>query len=113
MCTAAALAVLRTLATEGLVRRADVLGKTLRQGIESLGHPLVDHVRGRGLLLGIVLTAQQAKTAEAAARDAGYLVNAAARDVIRLAPPLIITEAQLDGFVHALPGILDTAGAQT
>lgn len=113
VCTAAALAVLRTLATEGLVRRADVLGKTLRQGIESLGHPLVDHVRGRGLLLGIVLTAQQAKTAEAAARDAGYLVNAAARDVIRLAPPLIITEAQLDGFVHALPGILDTAGAQT
>lgn len=113
VCTAAALAVLRTLATEGLVRRADVLGKTLRQGIESLGHPLVDHVRGRGLLLGIVLMAQQAKTAEAAARDAGYLVNAAARDVIRLAPPLIITEAQLDGFVHALPGILDTAGAQT
>lgn len=113
VCTAAALAVLRTLATEGLVRRADVLGKTLRQGIESLGHPLVDHVRGRGLLLGIVLTAQQAKTAEVAARDAGYLVNAAARDVIRLAPPLIITEAQLDGFVHALPGILDTAGAQT
>ncbi|KZS75923.1 acetylornithine aminotransferase [Mycobacterium kansasii] len=113
VCTAAALAVLRTLATEDLVRRADVLGKTLRQGIESLGHPLIDHVRGRGLLLGVVLTAQQAKTAEAAGRDAGYLVNAAAPDVIRLAPPLIITEAQLDGFVHALPGILDTAGAQT
>lgn len=113
VCTAAALAVLRTLATEDLVRRADVLGKTLRQGIESLAHPLIDHVRGRGLLLGVVLTAQQAKTAEAAGRDAGYLVNAAAPDVIRLAPPLIITEAQLDGFVHALPGILDTAGAQT
>ncbi|ETW22897.1 acetylornithine transaminase [Mycobacterium gastri] len=113
VCTAAALAVLRTLATGDLVRRADVLGKTLRQGIESLGHPLVDQVRGRGLLLGIVLTAQQAKTAEAAARDAGYLVNAAAPDVIRLAPPLIISEAQLDGFVAALPGILDTAGAPT
>jgi len=54
-----------------------------------------------------VLTAPHAKSAEAAARDAGYLVNAAAPDVIRLAPPLIITEPQLDGFVAALPGILD------
>jgi acetylornithine aminotransferase len=38
-------------------------------------------------------------------------VNAAAPNVIRLAPPLIITEPQLDGFVAALPGILDAAGA--
>ncbi|MGV0474749.1 acetylornithine transaminase [Mycobacterium kansasii] len=113
VCTAAALAVLRTLATEDLVRCADVLGKGLRQGIESLRHPLIDHVRGRGLLQGIVLAGEYAKAVEAAGREAGYLVNAAAPDVIRLAPPLIITEAQLDGFVHALPGILETAGAQT
>ncbi len=111
ICTAAALAVLRVLAAEDLVRRAEVLGKSLRHGIESLGHPLIDHVRGRGLLWGMVLTAPRAKDAEAAARDAGFLVNAAAPDVIRLAPPLIITEAQIDGFVAALPGILDTAGA--
>lgn len=113
VCTAAALAVLRVLAAGDLVRRADVLGKTLRHGIEALRHPLVDHVRGRGLLLGIVMTAQRANAAEGAARDAGYLVNATAPDVIRLAPPLIITESQLDGFVAALPNILDTAGAQT
>ncbi|BBX96257.1 acetylornithine transaminase [Mycobacterium lacus] len=111
VCTAAALAVLRVLAADGLVRRAEVLGKSLRHGIESLGHPLIDHVRGRGLLQGIVLTAPRAKDAEAAARDAGYLVNAAAPNVIRLAPPLIITEGQLDGFVAALPGILDEPGA--
>src|SRR5258708_24833073 len=59
VCTAAALAVLHTLAAEGLIERADVLGKTLAHGIEALGHPLVDHVRGRGLLRGIVLTAPQ------------------------------------------------------
>jgi len=111
VCTAAALAVVRVLAAEDLVRRAQVLGKSLRHGIESLGHPLIDHVRGRGLLQGIVLKAQQAKDAETAARDAGYLVNAAAPNVIRLAPPLIITEPQLDGFVAALPGILEKAGA--
>jgi acetylornithine aminotransferase len=111
ICTAAALAVLRVLAAEDLVRRAEVLGKSVRHGIETLGHPLIDHARGRGLLWGIVLTAPRAKDVEAAARDAGFLVNAAAPDVIRLAPPLIVTEAQIDGFIAALPGILDTAGA--
>ncbi|OBH04141.1 acetylornithine aminotransferase [Mycobacterium sp. E2699] len=111
ICTAAALAVLRVIAADDLVAGAEVLGKSVRHGIETLGHPLIDHVRGRGLLWGIVLSAPRAKDAEAAARDAGFLVNAAAPDVVRLAPPLIITEAQVDGFLEALPGILDTAGA--
>ena len=109
VCAAAALAVLRVLAAEGLVERADVLGKTLSHGIESLRHPLVDHVRGRGLLLGVVLTAPHGKFVETAAREAGFLVNAAAPDVIRLAPPLIITEAQIDSFLTALPAVLDEA----
>ena len=112
VCAAAALAVLRVLAEEDLVRHAEVLGKSVRHGIESLGHPLIDHVRGRGLLWGMVLTAPRAKDTEAAARDTGFLVNAAAPDVIRLAPPLIITEAQVDSFIAALPGILDAAGAR-
>lgn len=109
VCAAAALAVLRVLAEENLVRHAEVLGKSLRHGIEALAHPLIDHVRGRGLLCGVALTAPRAKDAEAAARRAGFLVNAAAPDVIRLAPPLILTEAQVDGFVAALPAILDEA----
>ncbi|BDE13962.1 MULTISPECIES: acetylornithine transaminase [Mycobacterium] len=111
VCTAAALAVLKVLSDDDLVRGADVKGKSLKHGIEALGHPLIDYVRGRGLLQGIVLTAPRAKDAEVAARDAGYLVNAAAPNVIRLAPPLIVAESQLDGFVAALPGILDAAAA--
>ena len=51
----------------------------------------------------------QAKAVEAAARDAGFLVNAAAPDVIRLAPPLVITEGQIAEFLTALPGVLDKA----
>ena len=109
VCTAAALAVLKTLADDDLIARADVLGKSLRHGVEALGHPLVDHVRGRGLLRGIVLTAPQAKTVEAAAREAGFLVNAATPEVVRLAPPLVVTEAQIEAFVTALPAILDAA----
>ncbi|KXW75349.1 acetylornithine aminotransferase, partial [Mycolicibacterium phlei DSM 43071] len=111
ICTAAALAVLQAVADGDLVHHADVLGKTLATGIEELGHPLVDHVRGRGLLIGVVLTDEKAKSVEAAARDAGFLVNAAAANVVRLAPPLVITEAQIDSFVHALPDILDKGAA--
>lgn len=111
VCAAAALAVLGVLAQEDLIRRAEVLGKSLRQGIEAVGHPLVAQVRGRGLLCGVVFGARCAKDFETAARDAGFLVNAAAADVIRLAPPLIITEHQIDSFVTALPGILNDVGA--
>jgi acetylornithine aminotransferase len=109
VCAAAALAVLRVLADDDLISRADILGKALHDGIESLRHPLVDHVRGRGLLCGIVLSAEAAKHVEGAAREAGFLVNAAAPDVIRLAPPLVITEVQVDEFLGALPNVLDTA----
>jgi acetylornithine/N-succinyldiaminopimelate aminotransferase len=109
ICAAAALAVLRVIADDDLVRRSGSLGKTLHQNIESLQHPFIDHVRGRGLLCGIVLTTPAAKQVEASARSAGFLVNAAAPDVVRLAPALIVTEHQLDTFVTALPGILDTA----
>lgn len=107
VCAAAALAVLKTVTAEDLVSRADAVGKSIVSGIEALGHPLVSHVRGAGLLLGIVLTQDVAPAVEGAARDAGYLVNAAQPGVIRLAPPLILTEQQADDFVAALPGILD------
>jgi acetylornithine aminotransferase len=109
VCAAAALAVLRVLESEALVQHAAALGKTLSRDIEALDHPLVHHVRGRGLLLGMVLTRPHGKAFEAVAREAGFLVNAAAADVIRLAPPLILTEEQAGTFVAALPNILDQA----
>lgn len=109
ICTSAALAVLKALDDGDLIVRAGTLGKFLSHGIEELHHPLVDHVRGKGLLQGVVLSAPMAKAVEAAARGAGFLVNAAAPDVVRLAPPLIITEEQLGGFLTALPGVLETA----
>ncbi|KAF0966383.1 acetylornithine transaminase [Rhodococcus sp. T7] len=108
-CAAAALAVLRTIAEDDLISRADTLGKTLSAGIEGLGHPLIDHVRGAGLLLGIVLTQDVAPAVENSAREAGYLINAAQPGVVRLAPPLVLTDEQAEGFVAALPAILDDA----
>lgn len=106
---AAALAVLRVIESEGLVDHVATVGKTIAAGIEELGHPQIDHVRGSGLLLGVVLRSQIATQAEKAARAAGFLINAPGPDVLRLAPPLILTEAQGAEFVSALPGILDAA----
>ncbi|NXY97144.1 acetylornithine transaminase [Streptomyces sp. BR123] len=110
---AAGLAVLDTIAAEGLLDRVKARGERLRSGIEGLGggdgHPLVSHVRGEGLLLGIVLTGPYAPQVQQAAQDAGFLVNAPAPDVVRLMPPYVLTEAEADAFVQALPGILDAA----
>ncbi|MDX2357213.1 acetylornithine transaminase [Dietzia sp. PP-33] len=106
---AAALAVLDTIESDDLIAHVDRLGKIIAAEIECLDHPLVDHVRGSGLLLGVVLTAPLAKAVEGAARDAGYLVGATAADVVRLAPPLILTEEQAARFVAGLPRILDAA----
>jgi len=109
VCAAAALAVLRTIENDGLLDHVDALGKHIATGVEDLGHPLVDHVRGAGLLLGIVLTENVGPATAVAAREAGFIVNAPAPDVLRLAPPLILTTEQADSFITALPGILDAA----
>ncbi|MEU3777005.1 acetylornithine transaminase [Streptomyces sp. NPDC032472] len=106
---AAGLAVIDTIAADGLLDRVKARGERLRSGIEATGHPLVSHVRGEGLLLGIVLTGPHAPQVQQAAQDAGFLVNAPAPDVVRLMPPYVLTEAEADAFVQALPGILDAA----
>ncbi len=55
---------------------------------------------------GVVLTAPVAAAVEARAREAGFLLNVCAPDVLRLAPPLVLSEAQVDAFLAALPGVL-------
>ena len=89
ICAAAAHAVLDTIEAEDLLANATARGEQLHEGLA--GVPGVAQVRGAGLLVGIVLADPVAKEVEAAAREAGVLVNAAAPDVVRLAPPLILT----------------------
>ncbi|MDX2576255.1 acetylornithine transaminase [Streptomyces scabiei] len=108
---AAGLAVLETIRAEGLLENVKRQGEKLREGIESLGDPMIDHVRGAGLLLGIVLTEPLAPLAQQAAQDAGFLVNAPAPDVVRLMPALNVADAEVDALLRALPGILDAARA--
>jgi acetylornithine/N-succinyldiaminopimelate aminotransferase len=95
---AAALAVIRTIANEGLLDNVKRVGEHIRRGVEALGL----EVRGAGLLLGIVFPAPVSAAVAAKLRDAGFLVNPIQPDVIRLAPPLILTTEQADAFLGAL-----------
>ncbi|HSO05336.1 MAG TPA: acetylornithine transaminase [Candidatus Limnocylindrales bacterium] len=97
---AAALAVLDTITAENLFTNATDRGVQFRAGLGPLEG--VVEVRGAGLLLGVVLADPIAKAVEVAARDAGVLVNAAAPDVIRLAPPLNITPDEVAHGIEVL-----------
>lgn len=109
LACSAALTVLDTIESEGLVARAGELGEHLVAAVAALEDPRLGPVRGLGLLRAIPLRGLASTDVVAAARRAGFIVNPVAPDAIRLAPPLVITAAELDGFVTALPSILDDA----
>jgi acetylornithine aminotransferase len=103
--TAAALAVIRTIESDGLLEHVKVVGETLRERLST--HPLVKEVTGRGLLVGIVLAEAVAAKVQLAALDAGLILNAPAPDRLRLAPPLILTSDEAGVAVTTLATILD------
>lgn len=105
----AGLAVIAVIERDGLLANANAMGEYLRQAVLGLGHPLVTDVRGRGLLRGICLNRSVAPAVSDAALEAGFIINAPRPDVLRIAPPLIVTAVQLDTFVAALPDLLDAA----
>jgi acetylornithine aminotransferase len=106
---AAALAVLDTIRDDDLLARASELGARLATSIRGTQH--VTEVRQSGLLLGIQLTAPVAAQVTNAAREAGFLVNPVQPDVVRLAPPLILSDDQADRFLTALPALLSEGNA--
>ncbi|MFI0373800.1 acetylornithine transaminase [Actinomadura sp. 1N219] len=109
---AAALAVLSTIEKDGLLANAASVGEILAGGLRAIDHPLLDGVRGRGLWRAAVLTGPHAPAAEAAARDAGFLINALAPDALRIAPPLVLTAEEARSFTAAFPAILDSAAPE-
>ena len=96
----AALAVVDTIEQDGLVQRAAQLGERLLQGFRQQleGHTLVKEIRGQGLLIGIELQ-HPCKALMQAGIDQGVLINVTADSVIRLLPPLILTDAEADQIV--------------
>jgi acetylornithine/N-succinyldiaminopimelate aminotransferase len=106
---AAALAVIDTITDEHLLDSVKRVGAYLAEGLDGLGSPRVAEVRGVALWRGLVLDQPVAAAVEARARDGGLLVNAVKPDVLRLAPPLILTEADVDEALPILAGALEAA----
>jgi acetylornithine aminotransferase len=105
VAAAAALAVLTTIEDDRLLENVRLRGEQLRRGLEPMigaSDGFVLAIRGSGLWLGIVLRSDLASDVETAAAERGLLVNAVKPNVIRLAPPLVVTESEVDEAVAAL-----------
>ena len=111
LVAAAANAVLGEIEGAGLIDNAKVRGEQLRAAIT--GMPLVAEVRGKGLLIGVGLSASVAPAVVKAAAALGLIVNAPNDDSIRLAPPLIIGDAEVTEFIEKFTAALAAVEATT
>jgi acetylornithine/N-succinyldiaminopimelate aminotransferase len=109
LACAAGLAVLETIESEGLLDHVRDAGAHLARRVLALGDDRVTGIRGAGLLRAVTLAGEWAPGVVAAGREAGLILNPVTPTALRLAPPLVATEAQLDLFVDALPTLLDAA----
>lgn len=103
---AVARAALRVIVEEGLIENAARMGRYFRDHLEEINSPYIDHIRGKGLLIGVVLKPEAggARRFCETLSQRGILAKDTHEDVIRFAPPLIIDRATLD---WALPIIRD------
>jgi acetylornithine/succinyldiaminopimelate/putrescine aminotransferase len=105
---AAARATLAVMEAEDVCGRARRAGARLADGLAALGS--VRAVRGAGLLLAAQLESAVAADVAARALAEGLLVNAVAPDAIRLAPPLLVTDTEIDEALGILASAIDGAG---
>ena len=105
--TAAGLAAINFIETQKILAKVEKQGAELMQELALV--PGVSEVRGAGLLLGIELTTAKASDIATALRDAGVLVNAANATTIRIAPALIVTDAQIKKFISIFKKVMNDA----
>ncbi len=108
----AALCVLDEMVGGGLLAHVGRVGRHMEQQLKAIAskHAIVKEVRGRGLMWGVDLTCDAAPVVPAAL-ERGVVVNRTAGTVIRLLPPLVITEAEVDEGLSRLDAALGAVGA--
>lgn len=107
LACAAGVAVVQTILADKLSERAAAMGDYLRKSLtEALqNEPLFDGIRGRGLMIGVVLK-KDCPNMMASALEQGLLLNVTAGNVIRLLPPLTITESEADQVVTTVAALV-------
>jgi acetylornithine/N-succinyldiaminopimelate aminotransferase len=109
LATAVANAVLGEIERAGLIENAMVRGQQIRDAITAIASPLVADIRGEGLLIGIGLSEPVAAKVSREAFSRGLIVNAANENSIRIAPPLIIGDAEVAEFIEKFTHALEAA----
>lgn len=107
LACAAALAVIDTIEQESLCSRARILGDRILSGFNKslTGNNQVKEIRGKGLMLAIELN-EDAPNLVNDALEAGILINVAQGNVIRLLPPLTLTDEEADSIVESVSNLI-------
>ena len=105
--TAAGLAAIDVIESKKLLSKVKQQGDYLIQELALI--PGIKEVRGAGLLIGIELETLKASDIATAMREAGVLVNAANPTTIRIAPALIVTDAQINKFISIFKKVISDA----
>ena len=108
LAAAAARVVLSTLGAPGFLEGVARKGERIMETLRSWKHPLVKEVRGAGLMIGVAVTVPPDRIKELAI-EKGLLVLTAGTEVVRLLPPLVITDEEIDGALALLKEALDQA----
>ncbi len=108
LACSAGLAVMNAIEKDGLIENAELMGKYMKEKLDELKpkHSLINGTRGMGLMVGIQLSADKAIAIKNALFEKGMLVGSVGASVIRVLPPLIIKEAEIDSFIAALDEVL-------
>lgn len=106
--SAVAIAALDVLIEEKLPERASELGSYFMDELEKIESPHVDHVRGKGLMIGVVIkeSSGPARPFCEKLRDEGILAKETHHQVIRFAPPLVITKEEIDWALERIRRVL-------
>ena len=104
---AAGTAALKALTEDGLIENSDKMGKVFREGLEDLKrkHSIIREIRGKGLMIGIELKFEVRDILMGLIRE-GVLMLYSGRNILRILPPLVISEEDVTKVLHALDVIL-------
>ncbi len=106
LSTRAGLVVLDELMNNGLLNHAARMGEYLKTALSGIESEKIATVRGKGLMLGVVFTDEIAKEVGNRLREAGFLVGVIGTKVLRIVPPLVLEEQDIDALTKALDTIL-------
>ncbi|MFB5607269.1 MAG: aspartate aminotransferase family protein [Candidatus Nitrosomaritimum yanchengensis] len=104
---AAGIAALKALTEDGLIENSEKMGKIFREGLEKLkeNHPIIREVRGKGLMIGVELKFEVRDVLMNLIKE-GVLMLYSGRNILRILPPLVITEEDITKVLQSLDSVL-------